>query len=70
MKAKEVRCKKCGGLPELHGQDHLDMEGPFFVVCAICGEDSAAWAYQREAWAQWKYDNQALDTRRTNGGRK
>jgi len=58
MKAKEVKCKKCGGLPELHGQDYLNTYGPFYVVCRQCGEETVSWAYPREAWKQWKHDNQ------------
>ena len=56
MKAKNIKCKKCGGFPEIHGE-----ESPFFIACKQCGEESIAWAYPREAWAQWKHDNQKAE---------
>lgn len=58
MNAKNVPCKLCGGKPEIHGQDWQNTEGPWYVVCSECGEETVCWAYQREAWQQWKYDNQ------------
>jgi hypothetical protein len=58
MKAKDVKCKKCGGLPILHGQDPHDTEGPYYIMCNECWEDTGVFAYPREAWAQWKYENQ------------
>lgn len=57
MKAKDVKCRKCGGSGELHGSDHTNEFGPFNVACSSCGEESAMWALAREAWSQWKSDN-------------
>jgi len=57
MKAKDVKCNKCQGDPEIYGQDDQNTEGPFFVACTRCGKESVAWAYPREAWKQWKLDN-------------
>jgi len=57
MKAQDVLCYKCGGKPEIHGSDHLNDYGPWNVSCFRCGRGTDVWAYQREAWAQWKYIN-------------
>ena len=57
MKAKDVPCKKCGGIPMIHGSDYRNEEGPWIVACHDCGAESLPWAYQREAWKQWRVDN-------------
>lgn len=57
MKAKDIRCRKCGGSPEIYGQDDHNVEGPFFIACTRCGKETFPWAYQREAWANWKKNN-------------
>ena len=57
MKAKETPCKICNCLPEVYGADWNNDEGPWSVACKGCGEGTDTWAYQREAWAQWKYIN-------------
>jgi hypothetical protein len=31
MKAKDVKCKDCGGRGELQGSDHTNTEGPFYI---------------------------------------
>ncbi len=54
MKAKDVKCKLCGGIPELHGSDHTGTCEPFNVACTKCGEYTSEWANPREAWAAWK----------------
>jgi len=58
MKAKDVPCRDCGGKGEIHGADYLNDEGPWNVACQDCGRESLTWAYQREAWRQWKMDNE------------
>nr|MBC8360904.1 hypothetical protein [Candidatus Desulfatibia profunda] len=58
MKAKDIACKICGWMPKAHGADHLDTEGPWNVVCAGCGRSTVSWAYRREAWRQWRFDNE------------
>ena len=58
MKAKNIRCVGCGSLPEIRGDDDSDEEGPWYVRCTGCGKESLSWAYQREAWIQWRADNQ------------
>ena len=57
MKAKDLKCRKCGGKPELHGSDYTDSEGPWVVCCSECGEESDLWALSREAWKSWKLKN-------------
>ncbi len=57
MKAKDVKCKKCGGDGKLFGSDHTDSFGPFGVACITCGEETSIWAYAREAWKAWKLIN-------------
>ena len=57
MKAKDVPCKICGWYPAIYGSDHCNDEGPWNVACKGCGRETDAWAYQREAWKQWKYIN-------------
>jgi len=57
MKAKDIPCVECGGMPEIFGADLLDMQGPWGVACQQCGTETVVWAYQREAWAQWRYLN-------------
>lgn len=54
MKAKEIPCIVCGGLPEVYGSDHINDHGPYFAACKQCGEETAAWAYAREAWKHWR----------------
>ena len=53
------KCLKCGGVPEIHGQDPLDTHGPYFVSCGECWESTDLWAYKREAWAQWANMNRS-----------
>jgi hypothetical protein len=57
MKAKDIKCKICGGEGKLFGQDQFDMEGPFGVACNKCGIETNIWAYPREAWKNWKLYN-------------
>lgn len=57
MKAKDVKCKKCGGAGKIFGSDHTNTFGPFGVACASCGEETVVWAYAREAWKAWKLIN-------------
>ena len=57
MKAKDVLCKRCSSPASIHGADHNNCEGPWQVVCDGCGEETDSWAYQREAWKQWKFIN-------------
>jgi len=45
-------------MAEGHGSDYHNDEGPWTVACTGCGEETNTWAYQREAWAQWKFINQ------------
>jgi len=52
MKSKHVKCKKCGGIPEI-----LDNEGPYCVECVNCGEYVGPHALKREAWQAWKRAN-------------
>ena len=33
MKAKDVKCKKCGGAGKIFGSDYTDTFGPFGVSC-------------------------------------
>lgn len=67
MKAKETPCSKCGGMPKIHGGDYLDVEGPWNVACIECGRESICWAYPREAWGQWKVDNQKMRLKMEEG---
>jgi len=60
MKAQNVPCKKCGWVAEIYGSDDHNTEGPWFCECCGCGYSTDLWAYQREAWAQWKIDNQKI----------
>jgi hypothetical protein len=55
MKPKDIKCT-CGGIPKISGSDYTNEEGPWQVVCQDCGKETVLWAYQREAWAQWKVD--------------
>lgn len=57
MKANDVKCKKCGGKGQLHGSDHTNEFGPFYIACIGCGEETVIWAYPREAWQAWKRMN-------------
>jgi len=57
MKAKDAKCKYCGGAGKLYGSDHTDTEGPFFVACERCGAEATTWALPREAWKAWKMMN-------------
>lgn len=60
MNAKKVACSDCGGSPKICGCDYLNDHGPWSVQCTICGKETAVWAYQREAWKQWKTDNHKI----------
>ena len=62
MKAEDVRCKKCGGGGSLHGCDYCNDEGPWYIACVKCGEETNVWALARQAWKQWKFHNTALAT--------
>jgi len=57
MKAKETPCSECRWMPKIYGADDLNTEGPWNVACTGCGKGTDNWAYQREAWRQWKYIN-------------
>jgi hypothetical protein len=57
MKAKNVKCKDCGGSGELQGMDHTNTEGPFYVSCKDCGAETAAWYLPRLALRDWKMMN-------------
>ena len=54
---KKIICRSCGGNPVLRGQDHKNTEGPYYIMCKDCGIETDAWAYPREAWKQWNFDN-------------
>ena len=58
MKAKDIPCSKCGSMGRLCGSDYTSEYGPFIIQCTGCGRETIAWALQREAWQQWKADNQ------------
>lgn len=58
MRAKDIKCKKCGGSPCMSEED-----GPWFVYCGKCGEETLPWGYQREAWANWAEYNRLAFTR-------
>jgi hypothetical protein len=58
MKAKDVLCSECGNFGELFGSDYRNEEGPYGIQCTGCGKETVVWAYPREAWRQWKTDNQ------------
>ena len=53
MKAKDVTCRACGGKGKCSPED----EGPHVIYCTKCGEETRAWAYGREAWAEGKRIN-------------
>lgn len=61
MKAKDIRCKKCGGKGKLGGsyQDSNIIEGPFYIYCSECGECTLSWSLIRQAWKNWKGMNEA-----------
>jgi len=52
--AKEIKCSGCGELPKIYPEDNT---GPFTVECPHCGYGTLSWAYQREAWENWKNIN-------------
>lgn len=58
MKAQDIKCSDCESTAKLSGSDTHDTEGPFIIACLGCGKETRAWAYPREAWKQWKADNQ------------
>ena len=60
MKAQNVPCKKCGWVAEIYGADENDTEGPWFCECCNCGYSTNLWAYKREAWKQWRFNNQKI----------
>lgn len=60
MKAKDIKCKICGGAPGIHGINDIEgyvNNGPYTIICSKCGEKTVYWKYPVEAWAQWRYDN-------------
>ena len=57
MNAKNIPCIECGALGQIRGSDYLDEEGPWSVQCVVCGRETDVWAYQREAWRQWRFIN-------------
>ena len=57
---KTVLCQKCGSDAVLCGSDDYDTEGPWYVRCAGCGQESDAWAYPIEAIRQWVLDNPVI----------
>jgi len=61
MKAKDIPCKDCGWVGKIFGSDWQNAEGPWGVQCTGCGRETVVWAYQREAWEQWRYDNEARE---------
>lgn len=44
----------CGGVPEIHGSDSFDEEGPWFVWCPKCDLETLVWAYRSEAWSNFR----------------
>ena len=54
---KTMLCRKCGDYATLSGSDDQDTEGPWYMVCGGCGQESDAWAYPIEAIRQWVKDN-------------
>ncbi len=57
MKRKDVVCGKCGGKGNLHGSDHTNEYGPWFVSCSDCGDESLMWSTTRKAWKNWSLMN-------------
>jgi ribosomal protein S27E len=59
MKARDIKCKKCGASGILRGSDYTDIEGPYYISCTQCGEETCIWAYPREAWKAWRQMNES-----------
>lgn len=57
MKASDIPCILCGWAAKINGSDHCNDNGPWIAACTGCGAETLAWAYQREAWKQWREMN-------------
>ncbi len=57
MKRKDAKCRKCGGDGELHGSDHTNEYGPWYISCKKCGDETDIWRSVILAWKSWSLIN-------------